>query len=174
MIAMQMSSVEKFWRGFLTGIGRLDIGDDPRFKDRAGRVANSQALIQTLRPILATKPSTYWVNQISDQEVPCAPVRYHSGSARRSGSETPRAVPRSRTPAVWKNDGDAQIGEAGWRTREQTFTTARPRRAYRQGASRVRPLGRRDCRIAYRRNHLTRLPGTKTAAFYCSRREPRS
>jgi crotonobetainyl-CoA:carnitine CoA-transferase CaiB-like acyl-CoA transferase len=74
MIAMQMSSVEKFWRGFLTGIGRLDIGDDPRFNDRSGRVANFQALIQTLRPVLATKPSTYWVNQISDQEVPCAPV----------------------------------------------------------------------------------------------------
>lgn len=74
MIAMQISSVEKFWRGFLTGIGREDIGDDPRFKGRAARVTNFQVLVQTLRPVFTTKPSAYWVKQISDQDVPCAPV----------------------------------------------------------------------------------------------------
>ena len=74
MIAMQLSSVEKFWQGFLRGIGRQDIGDDLRYKDRASRVTNFHALIQTLQPVFATKPSAYWLKQISDQDVPCAPV----------------------------------------------------------------------------------------------------
>lgn len=93
MVAMQLSSVEKFWRGFLTAIGREDIGEDPRFKERSGRVANFHALIQTLRPVFLTKPSAYWVKQISDLEVPCGPRPLHSGSNGRPGSKASRRIP---------------------------------------------------------------------------------
>jgi crotonobetainyl-CoA:carnitine CoA-transferase CaiB-like acyl-CoA transferase len=73
MVALQVSSMEKFWRALLAAVEREDIGDDLRFKDRAARIANFQALMGVLRPIFAAKPRSYWLERLSSV-VPCAPV----------------------------------------------------------------------------------------------------
>ena len=74
MIAIQVSSIEKFWRALLAAIERADLGEDPRFKDRPGRINNFQALIDVLRPVFAAKPRAHWMERLTRHDVPCAPV----------------------------------------------------------------------------------------------------
>ena len=74
MVAIQVSSIEKFWRALLAAIERADLGEDPRFKDRPGRINNFQALIDVLRPVFAAKPRTHWMERLTGHDVPCAPV----------------------------------------------------------------------------------------------------
>ena len=74
MVAIQVSSMEKFWRALVAAIERPDIGQDPRFVDRAGRINNFQMLIDVLRPVFATKPRSHWMARLAAQDVPSAPV----------------------------------------------------------------------------------------------------
>lgn len=74
LLAIHMSSIEKFWRALLAAIGRPDIGDDPRFKDRPGRIRNFAALNEALRPIFAAAPLAEWIDRLLAHDVPCAPV----------------------------------------------------------------------------------------------------
>jgi crotonobetainyl-CoA:carnitine CoA-transferase CaiB-like acyl-CoA transferase len=74
MVALQTSSIDRFWRALLAAAERQDIGDDPRFKDRAGRIRNFDVLIGVLRPVFASKPRSYWLGRLSAHDVPCAPV----------------------------------------------------------------------------------------------------
>lgn len=74
LIALQPSSVEKFWHALLAALQRPDIGVDPRFRDRSGRIKNFHALVETLRPVFATKPRTEWAKRLAVHEVPAAPV----------------------------------------------------------------------------------------------------
>jgi len=74
MVALQTSSIERFWRALLAAAERQDIGDDPRFQDRAGRIRNFDALIDVLRPVFASKSRSHWLERLSAHDVPCAPV----------------------------------------------------------------------------------------------------
>jgi len=74
MVAIQVSSIEKFWRALLAAVERPDIGEDPRFKDRPGRIGNFQALIDVLRPVFAAKPRDFWMQRLAEHDVPGAPV----------------------------------------------------------------------------------------------------
>ena len=74
MVAIQVSSMEKFWRALVAAIERPDIGQDPRFVDRAGRINNFQMLIDVLRPVFAAKPRSHWMERLAVQDVPSAPV----------------------------------------------------------------------------------------------------
>jgi len=74
LIALHPSSTEKFWRGLLVALGRSDIGEDPRFIDRPSRIRNFQALIETMRPIFAARTRSAWMERLSIQDVPSAPV----------------------------------------------------------------------------------------------------
>ncbi len=74
MVAIQVSSIEKFWKALVAAIERPDIGEDERFKDRPGRINNFQQLIDVLRPVFAAKPRSYWMQRLSGHDVPNAPV----------------------------------------------------------------------------------------------------
>jgi len=74
ILAIHVSSMEKFWRALLAAIGRADIGEDARFRDRMGRIGNYEALVQTLRPVFAAKPRAYWAEQLAAHDVPAAVV----------------------------------------------------------------------------------------------------
>jgi crotonobetainyl-CoA:carnitine CoA-transferase CaiB-like acyl-CoA transferase len=74
MIAIQVSSIEKFWKALIAAIERPDIGEDARFKDRPGRINNFQALIDVLRPVFAAKPHDFWMQKLDRHDVPSAPV----------------------------------------------------------------------------------------------------
>lgn len=74
LIAIQLSSLEKFWHGFLGAIGRTELGADARFADRMKRVANFDALILALRPAFAARTREHWMARLADADVPFAPV----------------------------------------------------------------------------------------------------
>jgi formyl-CoA transferase len=74
LIAIHVSSMEKFWRALLDAVERPDIGEDARFRDRMGRIKNYEALVQALRPVFAAKPRAYWAERLAACDVPAAVV----------------------------------------------------------------------------------------------------
>ena len=74
LLAIHVSSMEKFWRALLDAVERPDIGEDPRFRDRMGRIKNYEALVQTLRPVFAAKPRAHWAGRLAAHDVPAAVV----------------------------------------------------------------------------------------------------
>jgi len=74
ILAIHVSSMEKFWRALLEAIGRPDIGEDARFRERMGRIKNYEALVQALRPVFAEKPRAVWAERLAAHDVPAAVV----------------------------------------------------------------------------------------------------
>lgn len=74
LLAIHVSSMEKFWRALLAAIERPDIGEDARFRERMGRISNYQALVETLRPVFAAQPRVYWTERLAAHDVPVAAV----------------------------------------------------------------------------------------------------
>ena len=74
IIAMHVSSIEKFWRGMLAAIGQSELADDPRFASRVPRIRNFQALIEILRPVFATLERDPLMARMAENQVPCAKV----------------------------------------------------------------------------------------------------
>jgi crotonobetainyl-CoA:carnitine CoA-transferase CaiB-like acyl-CoA transferase len=75
-IAIHMSSQEKFWRAVLESFGVQRLANDPRFKDRAGRVDNYLELAQELQNVAATAPRDHWMERLEANDVPHAPVNF--------------------------------------------------------------------------------------------------
>lgn len=73
-LALHMSSPEKFWQGLARAIERTTLFDDPRFADRDGRIANQEALIETLGPIFAQRSREEWCHRLEAEDVPHAPM----------------------------------------------------------------------------------------------------
>jgi len=74
ILAIHVSSMEKFWRALLAAIERPDIGEDARFRDRMGRIKNYEALVQALRPVFAMQPRAIWAGRLAAHDVPAAVV----------------------------------------------------------------------------------------------------
>src|SRR6266581_359222 len=69
ILAIHVSSMEKFWGALLQAIGRPDIGEDSRFRDRMGRIKNYEALVQVLRPVFGAKPREVWAERLAAHDV---------------------------------------------------------------------------------------------------------
>jgi crotonobetainyl-CoA:carnitine CoA-transferase CaiB-like acyl-CoA transferase len=115
LICLHLSSPAKFWDGLLAAIERPDLAQDPRFLGRMDRVHNHEALVQTLRPVFATRPRAEWLMRLDGQDVPHAPVFNlgealddphvrHLGMERTLAHPTEGAVRTLRRPVVY--DGD--------------------------------------------------------------------
>jgi crotonobetainyl-CoA:carnitine CoA-transferase CaiB-like acyl-CoA transferase len=74
MIALHLSSPQKFWEGLLASIERPDLATHPRFSDRTARIRNFEALSVELAGIFRTRPRSEWIERLSRHEVPHAPV----------------------------------------------------------------------------------------------------
>lgn len=74
MVALHLSSQEKFWEGLVRAIERPDLGADPRFKTRMDRVAHFEVLRAELARTFATRPRAAWLARLADADVPFAPV----------------------------------------------------------------------------------------------------
>jgi formyl-CoA transferase len=74
LIAIQLSTQEKFWRGLLEAAERPQLADDPRFASRADRVRNYLALRDELRPIFAQRTRGVWMERLERYDVPFAPI----------------------------------------------------------------------------------------------------
>ena len=74
LLAVHVSSTEKFWQGLVAAIERPDIAADPRFSTRLDRIRNYEALLQALRPVFAAMPRAHWAARLSEHDVPSAVV----------------------------------------------------------------------------------------------------
>ncbi|WP_011296062.1 CaiB/BaiF CoA transferase family protein [Cupriavidus necator] len=74
LIAVHMSSPQKFWLGLLAALDRNDLASDPRFSERAGRLENYEALAVELNKTSRTQSRDFWLARLVEHDVPHAPV----------------------------------------------------------------------------------------------------
>lgn len=73
-LAVHCSVPEKFWLALLEAIDRREIAADPRFEGRDGRRENYEALERLLAPTFRTKTRAEWLDVLSANDVPAAPI----------------------------------------------------------------------------------------------------
>ena len=73
-LAIHCSVPEKFWLALLKAADCMDLAEDARFKTRAARRENYEALEKTLVPIFATRPRAEWLRRLESNDVPVSPI----------------------------------------------------------------------------------------------------
>ena len=74
LIAIHLSSLEKFWHGLTRAVGSAELAADPRFATRQGRIDNYEVLGEALDRELAQRPTREWVERLGANDVPFAPI----------------------------------------------------------------------------------------------------
>ncbi len=72
---IHLSHPPKFWQGVTEVIGRPDLRDDPRTKDRHGRIKNYDMISDILAATFKKAPRDHWLKLLGEKDVPCAPIR---------------------------------------------------------------------------------------------------
>jgi len=73
-LVVHLSSPQKFWTGLTKAIDREGLQSDPRFRNRAARSANYDALDAILRDAFRTRDRDEWLSRLRAQDVPCGPL----------------------------------------------------------------------------------------------------
>jgi len=74
LLAIHLSSLEKFWTGLTTALEAPELGADPRFCERLLRIQNYEALGAELDARFRSHPLAHWVARLSGNDVPFAPI----------------------------------------------------------------------------------------------------
>jgi crotonobetainyl-CoA:carnitine CoA-transferase CaiB-like acyl-CoA transferase len=74
LIAIHLSSLEKFWDGLNRALESDELRDDPRFATRQGRIDNYEALAAELDRRFALQTTGSWVERLGKHDVPFAPI----------------------------------------------------------------------------------------------------
>jgi crotonobetainyl-CoA:carnitine CoA-transferase CaiB-like acyl-CoA transferase len=74
LIAIHLSSLEKFWEGLTTALDANEIKSDPRFSTRQNRINNYEALGAALDALFSRQPVQHWVECLGRHDVPFAPI----------------------------------------------------------------------------------------------------
>ncbi len=74
MLAVHLSSPDKFWLGLLAVIEQPTLATDPRFATRAARISNYAALRTLLGTTFATRNREEWLPRLEANDVPHAPI----------------------------------------------------------------------------------------------------
>lgn len=74
LIAFQLGGIERAWIGLCKAIDGPEIARDPRFSERAARLAHWAELIDLIRPIFLTQTRSYWEKRLGGEDIPCAAV----------------------------------------------------------------------------------------------------
>ena len=75
LIALHLSSPQKFWESLLDVIERPDLKTDDRFATRDARVRNYAILEEELAKVIAGKDRLHWMTKLDRADVPFAPVQ---------------------------------------------------------------------------------------------------
>ncbi len=74
LVAIHLSSLEKFWQGLTSALESERLARDPRFAARQGRIDHYEALGAELDAIFRTRPLADWVERLGSNDVPFAPI----------------------------------------------------------------------------------------------------
>lgn len=74
LVAIHLSSPQKFWEGLVRSVSRPDLLEDGRFAPRVGRIKNYEELHELLAAEFRKKPRDEWLQILETNDVPHAPV----------------------------------------------------------------------------------------------------
>jgi crotonobetainyl-CoA:carnitine CoA-transferase CaiB-like acyl-CoA transferase len=74
LIAIHLSSLEKFWDGLVTALDAQELRADERFRHRQARIENYEALNIELDRRFSSRELAHWVEQLGRNDVPYAPI----------------------------------------------------------------------------------------------------
>jgi crotonobetainyl-CoA:carnitine CoA-transferase CaiB-like acyl-CoA transferase len=74
LIAIHLSSLEKFWDGLIAALAAPELGSDERFSRRTARIDNYEALNMALDERFRKHVLSHWVEQLNRHDVPFAPI----------------------------------------------------------------------------------------------------
>lgn len=74
LIALHLSSLEKFWEGLLNALEAPQLRADPRFSTRLARIDNYEALGAELDALFSRRALTEWIERLGRNDVPFAPI----------------------------------------------------------------------------------------------------
>jgi crotonobetainyl-CoA:carnitine CoA-transferase CaiB-like acyl-CoA transferase len=74
LIAIHLSSLEKFWHGLTSAIGSEPLARDRRFETRQARIDNYEELGRELADHFSERPLSYWAEHLGENDVPFAPI----------------------------------------------------------------------------------------------------
>jgi crotonobetainyl-CoA:carnitine CoA-transferase CaiB-like acyl-CoA transferase len=75
LIAIHLSSLDKFWQGLTSALGAEELVKDPRFATRQSRIDHYEALGAALDAIFSRKATREWVELLAHHDVPFAPIQ---------------------------------------------------------------------------------------------------
>jgi crotonobetainyl-CoA:carnitine CoA-transferase CaiB-like acyl-CoA transferase len=105
LIAIHLSSLEKFWTGLVGALESPELGTDPRFNPRERRVAEYDTLRVELDARFSRQPLAYWEQRLRAADVPHAAVNrindvVNDPQVRHLGIVVPIEGPHTATEAV--------------------------------------------------------------------------
>jgi len=74
LVAIHLSSLEKFWQGLTTALASEQLSSDERFRTRQGRIDNYEALGRELDALFSKHPTAWWAERLGSHDVPFAPI----------------------------------------------------------------------------------------------------
>ncbi len=74
LLAIHLSSLEKFWEGLVRALETPSLGTDPRFSARLSRIDNYEALGAELDRLFSSRPLAHWIERLGGNDVPFAPI----------------------------------------------------------------------------------------------------
>lgn len=74
LIAIHLSSLEKFWTGLVAALEDPALARDPRFSTRQARIDNYEALRAELTARFARHDLAHWNERLAQEDVPYAPI----------------------------------------------------------------------------------------------------
>jgi crotonobetainyl-CoA:carnitine CoA-transferase CaiB-like acyl-CoA transferase len=74
LIAIHLSSLDKFWEGLVSALNAADLGSDARFSTRQARITHYEALNAELDGRFSRHPLAHWVERLGQHDVPYAPI----------------------------------------------------------------------------------------------------
>ena len=74
LIAIHLSSLEKFWKGLTTALEAPELAADPRFSDRLARIRHYEALGEALDARFRRRSLAEWAARLDGNDVPFAPI----------------------------------------------------------------------------------------------------
>ncbi len=74
LLAVHLSSQEKFWQGVTTAFGLEHMREDPRYADRMSRIAHYFDMGKEFKQAAATQARDHWMPRLEENDVPYAPI----------------------------------------------------------------------------------------------------
>jgi crotonobetainyl-CoA:carnitine CoA-transferase CaiB-like acyl-CoA transferase len=74
LIAIHLSSLEKFWDGLVAALEAPELASDDRFRLRQARIDNYESLNSELDQRFSRRDLAYWIERLSRHDVPYAPI----------------------------------------------------------------------------------------------------